>query len=205
MQGFSEALLEDYRDKLDETGRSYAQHIGSAAKRMDDLIRDLLEYSRLSRTDVRLESVALSQVVAAARQQVGEVLTARGAEVEVADALPSVPGHFGILVQMVANLLDNGTKFVAPGVKPKVAVRTELKDGRAWIWIEDNGIGIAPQFHQKIFRVFERLHAQDSYPGTGIGLAIVRKGAERLGAEVGVESTLGQGARFWIELPPDPA
>jgi signal transduction histidine kinase len=81
-----------------------------------------------------------------------------------------------------------------------VTVRAEDRDGRVRLWVEDNGIGIAPEHHERVFRVFERLHAAEEYPGTGIGLAIVRKGAERMGGRAGLESTPGQGSRFWIEL-----
>lgn len=203
MQGFAEALVEDYRDKLDDTGIKYAEHIGSSARRMDDLIRDLLDYSRLSRTEVQLSEVPLCQAVAAARQQTEANLAQKGGELIVEEPLPTVQAHFAILVQIIANLLDNGAKFVAPGVAPKLRIRAERRARRHRLWIEDNGIGIAEQFQQRIFRVFERLHGQETYPGTGIGLAIVRKGAERMGAEVGVESAPGEGARFWIDFPGD--
>ncbi len=79
-------------------------------------------------------------------------------------------------------------------------VRAELRDGRVRVWVEDNGIGVAPEHHERIFRVFERLNPAEDYPGTGIGLAIVRKGVERMGGRVGVESQPGGGSRFWIEL-----
>ncbi|HZZ58212.1 MAG TPA: ATP-binding protein [Opitutaceae bacterium] len=205
LQGFAEALLEDYRDSLDETGRGYARHIAGAARRMDGLISDLLDYSRLSRTELELAAVPLGQVVAAAREQVGAALKAKGAEVRVEEPLPSVRAHFVVLVQVVANLLDNGAKFVAPGASPQLTVRAERRQERVRLWVEDNGIGIAPQYHERIFRVFERLHGQDAYPGTGIGLAIVRKGAERMGGTAGVDSAPGQGARFWIDLQADSA
>jgi signal transduction histidine kinase len=80
-------------------------------------------------------------------------------------------------------------------------VRAEPRDGLVRLWVEDNGIGIAPEHHERIFRVFERLHRSPDYPGTGIGLAIVRKAMERMGGRAGVESQLGRGSRFWIELP----
>jgi signal transduction histidine kinase len=109
-------------------------------------------------------------------------------------------GHRSTLVQIAVNLLSNATKFVAPGVKPQIRVWTQHKGNWIRLWVEDNGIGIAPQYQQQIFGVFERLHGRDTYPGTGIGLAIVRKGAERLGGRAGVESVLGQGSRFWVEF-----
>jgi len=205
MQGFSEALREDYGSRLDETGRGYTVRIAAAAKRMDELIRDLLDYSRLSRSELPLAPVEFDQVVAAAKQQLIGQLTESQATLSVAEDLPRVIGHFGTLVQVMANLIGNSAKFVPPGVKPVITIRAEPRGAWRRVWVEDNGIGIAPQFHEKIFRVFERLHSTREYPGTGIGLAVVRKGIERQGGTVGVESVAGRGASFWIELSGSPA
>ena len=105
------------------------------------------------------------------------------------------------LIQVLANLLTNAAKFVSPGSQPCVRVWAERSSKWVRLWVEDNGIGIAKENQERIFRVFERLHGIEKYPGTGIGLAIVRKGMERMGGRVGVESEPGQGSRFWIELP----
>ena len=102
------------------------------------------------------------------------------------------------------NLVANAVKFVSPGVAPKVNIWTERRGDFVRVWFEDNGIGIAPDDHQRVFGLFERMYSSEKYPGTGIGLAIVKKGIERLGGEVGVESELGQGSRFWFELPAAP-
>jgi signal transduction histidine kinase len=201
MQGFSEALREDYGKVLDETGRSYTLRIAAAAKRMDELIRDLLDYSRLARSELSITPVEVYQVVAAAKQQLAGVLQESGATLNVPEDLPVVQGHFGTLVQVLANLLGNSAKFVPSGVKPVVTIRSETRGEVVRISVEDNGIGVAPQFHDKIFQVFERLHGPEEFPGTGIGLAVVRKGIERLGGRVGVVSAAGSGACFWFELP----
>jgi len=102
------------------------------------------------------------------------------------------------------NLVGNGLKFVASETKPQIEISTERRDEVVRICVKDNGIGIAPEYQERVFGLFERLHTNQSYPGTGIGLALVRKGVERMGGRVGLESTLGAGSRFWLELPAMP-
>jgi PAS domain S-box-containing protein len=200
IQGFAQALVEDYGEQLDETAQEYIQYIFDGTDRMNDLVQDLLAYSRLSREEVKLTLVRLTQVVAQAQAQLQSDLRDRQAEITVAQHLPNVMGHHPILVQIVVNLLSNAVKFVAPGVQPQIRVWVEERDNWMRLWVEDNGIGIEPHYQEQIFGVFERLHGREAYPGTGIGLAIVRKGAERLGGRAGVESALGQGSQFWVEL-----
>ncbi|HEV2751340.1 MAG TPA: HAMP domain-containing sensor histidine kinase [Gemmatimonadales bacterium] len=201
MEGFSHALLEDHGDQLDETGRRHAERVAAAARTMDRLIDDLLAYSRLTRSELDLAAIDLERVLRGSLQQVDADVRSRNARVDIADSLPAVVGHGPTLAQVLANLLANAIKFVAPGRTPEVRVRAEPRDGLVRLWVEDNGIGIAPEHHERIFRVFERLHRSPDYPGTGIGLAIVRKAMERMGGRAGVESELGRGSRFWIELP----
>ncbi|HEX4561715.1 MAG TPA: HAMP domain-containing sensor histidine kinase [Gemmatimonadales bacterium] len=201
MDGFSQALLEEYGDKLDATGRQYAERVKAGARRMDMLIRDLLAYSKMTRSDIKVGPVELDRVVRSAMDQVEGDARARGARVVVEDHMPSVLGHESTLTQVVMNLVANGIKFVPAGRTPEVRVRTERRDGVVRLWILDNGIGIPPEYHERIFRVFERLHRVDEYPGTGIGLAIVRKGVERMGGHVGLESEPDRGTSFWIDLP----
>jgi signal transduction histidine kinase len=236
MQGLAEALLEDYRDILDELGQEYAQQIVNSGQQLEDLIQDLLAYSRLSRTDLSLQVLELESVVAEAIAMVQADAKSRHGQIRVQSPLPAVMAHRVTLVQVIANLLTNAIKFVE-GAPPQVQIWAEEieqpQEGEThsetageleratvgqWehsqllmascllpvriirLWVEDNGIGIAPEHQKRIFRVFERLHGIESYPGTGIGLAIVKKGTDRMGGQVGVESQLGQGSRFWIQL-----
>lgn len=236
MQGLAEALLEDYRDILDELGQEYAQQIVNSGQQLEELIQDLLAYSRLSRADLSLQVLELESVVAEAIAMVQADAKSRHAQIRVQSPLPAVIAHRVTLVQVIANLLTNAIKFVE-GAPPQVQIWAEEielpQEGETdtetageleratvgqWehsqlliascllpvriirLWVEDNGIGIAPEHQKRIFRVFERLHGIESYPGTGIGLAIVKKGADRMGGQVGVESQLGQGSRFWIQL-----
>ena len=200
MQGFTEALLEDYGEHLDSTGLNYAQRIVAASHRMDALIQDLLAYSRLSRTEVRLDPVNVETMVDEVCGQLATELKDRGATVTVDRPLARVLAHRTVFGQVLANLLTNAVKFVAPDTPPRVRIWTERRGDWIRLGVEDNGIGIEPEHRERIFRAFERLHGVEQYPGTGIGLAIVQKGIARLGGQVGVESTLGQGSRFWVEL-----
>lgn len=203
MHGFSQALLEDCGPQLDDTGKDYANRVVAGARRMDALIQDLLAYSRVSRSDMSLANVSLAEVVHDALAQVEGDVTASGGTVTIASDLPVVRAHRVALVQAVANLVANALKFVPPGSAPAVRVRAERVGVMTRLWIEDNGIGIDAAHHERVFGVFERLHQSETYPGTGIGLAIVRKSAERMGGHVGVVSAVGEGSRFWIDLRPE--
>jgi signal transduction histidine kinase len=201
MQGFADALLEDYSDQLDETGRDYGRRIAAAAQRMDNLIQDLLTYGRLSRARLPRERVSLEVVAAEAIAQLETEIRERQAEISLLTHLPEVLGHRATLIQVTANLLSNAIKFVPPGVTPRVCLSAETRQGRVRLWVEDNGIGVAPEHRERIFRIFERLHSFETYPGTGIGLAFVRKGISRMGGSAGLEPAPEQGSRFWFELP----
>jgi signal transduction histidine kinase len=201
MQGFATALLEDYASKLDGTGRDYIQRVTMAAKRMDQLVLDLLEYSRVTRSSVTLRPVELGEVVRRAALQMEEEMIEKSVELQVDSSLAKVIGNDTIMVQVVANLLANAIKFVEPGVHPKVRIFTQRRERMVRLWVEDNGIGIAMEHQSRIFRLFERLHPMESYPGTGVGLAIVKKGAEKMNGVAGVESNVGKGSRFWVDLP----
>ncbi|HVE40100.1 MAG TPA: MASE1 domain-containing protein [Planctomycetota bacterium] len=200
MTGFSEALLQDHGATLDPEGRDFAERIAEAARRMDALITDILAYSRLSRDDVPLQPEAPELLIRSALDQLAKEIREKGARVSVEPPFPKVRGHDGMLVQVLVNLISNAIKFVAPGVVPEVRIRGEVRGLVLRIWIEDNGIGIHPDYQDKIFGLFQRLNRAEAYPGTGVGLAIVRRAMERMGGSSGLESAPGKGSRFWIEL-----
>jgi signal transduction histidine kinase len=118
----------------------------------------------------------------------------------VEQPLHPVLGHEAYLTQCVTNLLANAVKFVAAGVVPKIRIRSERCDGKVRVWFEDNGIGIDPAHHERIFQIFGQVYPEERYSGTGIGLAIVRKAVQRMSGAVGVESMLDKGCRFWLIL-----
>jgi signal transduction histidine kinase len=206
MASFTNILLEEYGPRLDARGHDYALRVSNAAQRMDRLVQDLLAYGRLAHMAVPVSPVNLEAEVNSVLSRFSEEIARRNATVEVRAPLPPVKANAGILAQALSNLLSNGLKFVPPETRQHLRIFAEQKKsdhGEAFVrlWIEDNGIGISPEYHERIFRMFERLHAVDAYPGTGIGLAIVRKGLERMGGRVGVESSGSGGSRFWLDLP----
>ena len=204
MRGFAQALLEDHAPALGDAGLEYARRIVAAAARTERLTEDLLAYSRLARRDLVAERVSLVLVLHDVIGQLQRDPQFARLHVEVVEPMPWVLAHRPTLAAVVSNLLENGAKFVAPGVAPVVVVRAEDRGDAARVWFDDNGIGIAPEHQERIFYVFERLHGMEQFPGTGIGLALVRRSMERMGGRVGVESAVGAGSRFWIELPRDP-
>jgi signal transduction histidine kinase len=222
IHAFSILTMEDCKEKLGPEGRSLLERVVVSAAQMQRLLNDLLEYSKMSQAELKLEPMNLSRAVNEALALLAEDIRKKKAAVTVTEPLPEVVGHLATVVLLINNLISNALKFTPTGVQPQIRVWAEERnavqgsaggpdlagsrrstlDARAVrLWVEDNGIGIAHEHREKIFSAFERLHAKNLYPGTGLGLAIVRKGAERIGGGVGVESELGKGSRFWLELP----
>jgi PAS domain S-box-containing protein len=198
--GYSQIVDEEYSAALPEDARRLLRRIQSSSEFLDKLLLDLLAFGRAGRTQMELETVDVAKAWEAAVFQCSTEIDRRDARIEVRGDLPKVKAHGATLGQCFANLLGNGLKFSRPEVPPHIVLRSELRDDHVRLWIEDNGIGIPPEQHERVFRVFERLNGA-KYPGTGIGLSIVRKGMERMGGKVGIESEVGQGTRVWLELP----
>ncbi|HEY8966234.1 MAG TPA: ATP-binding protein [Candidatus Methylacidiphilales bacterium] len=200
MQGYAQALVEDYADHLDEQGKSYLVRINGAAQRLDKLIQDLLAYTRLAREREEPVPVDLDTLVREIVAQYPQFHAPR-AKIEIEGKLHPVLGREAALTQVFSNLFDNSIKFVTPGLHPHIRVWTEeLSDGRVRIHLRDNGIGIAPENQERVFKIFEQVHSQKQYGGTGIGLAIVKRAVENMGGNMGLESRLREGTLFWIEL-----
>jgi len=199
MQSFARILAEECGSKIGPEGKDYIRRITTAADRMDRLIRDVLTYSRVSRDEIRIVAVNLDSLLRDILESYPN-LHANNARIELKGSFPAVLANEAILTQCISNILGNAVKFVAPGVTPHIEVRSETVDAKmVRLFFKDNGIGIDPAMQEKVFGIFERASTQ--YEGTGIGLAIVKKGIERLGGRVGLEATPGQGSTFWLDLP----
>ena len=199
MAGYARIVLEDHPDELGPEVRHYLERIARSAERMDLLTQDVLTYTRLARGEITLGPVELEPTLRDLIEQYPQLGAAREA-IAMRVPLARVIAHGPSLAQALANLIGNAVKFARPGLALRVEVFTRMRNGRVQIVVKDNGVGIDPEHHAKIFRIFERVAGQE-VPGTGIGLAIVKKAAERMGGSVGVASEAGNGAEFWLELP----
>jgi PAS domain S-box-containing protein len=204
MSGFAKALLEDESANLTPLGLEYATRIARSANYMDNLLLDMLTYSRLAAAEMAPELFALEEPVSELLGVVDKEIKDHNVHVRVDSPLGCVYAHLPTFKQILTNLISNSIKFLAPGRQPELHIYTTTSPVYVRLWVEDNGIGIAPEHHERIFGLFQRLHDNQTYPGTGIGLALVRKGAERMRGRVGVESEQGKGSRFWVDLPAGP-
>lgn len=202
IRGFAQILVDEYSEKIPEAARSCLSRIIAAGDKMECLISDLLELSKISRSEQILEPVDPAKAISEALSQLSSDIEKSGAQVVVATDWPEVLGSHCLLVQVLSNLFSNSIKYVGAGVTPRIKIFPETSGSRRMkICVRDNGIGISEEFHMRIFQPFHRLHGESDYPGSGIGLAIVQKGAERMDGRVGMESAPGAGSTFWIELP----
>lgn len=201
ISGFAQILARRHRDSLDEEGRHYMDNVVTASERMGVLIEDLLHYSRTGRGEIRALPVPLAPIVRHLAATFGARIAATGARFEVAEPLATPLGDATLIGQILTNLLDNALIYRHPDATPQITVSARRENGKVVLRVADNGIGIAPEYHEKIFQVFQRLHSEEEYPGTGIGLAIVYKAARMMEGEIGIESTPGVGSTFSVRLP----
>lgn len=199
IEGFIDIVLTDFGEQLPAEVLEHLQQVTRAAGRMNRLVQDLLNYSRLSRIEIQPAPMKLAKAVEEAHAQVDEKLR-QNVKVSIDGAL-TVSAHPPTLTQILVNLINNGLKFYPAGQTPHVEVTARRERAKIVVLVRDEGIGIAPQHQERIFQVFERLHTADAYPGTGIGLAIVKRGITRMGGTIRVESTPGKGSTFYLSLP----
>ena len=200
MEGFARALEEDYADRLDATGREFLSRIQISAGRMSRLIDDLLQYSRIEHRAGERTAVALEPLIDELTEELAGEIATRGLTVSAELTVAEVAAEREGLREALANLLSNAVKF-SPARGAVIALRSYREGDQVVIAVADRGVGFDMQYHDRIFGIFERLHSQDEYPGTGVGLAIVRKVAERHGGRAWAESEPGKGSTFYLALP----
>lgn len=197
---YSELLTRRYQDNLDPQALEFLGYLRGGATRMEMLVRDLLAYTQVTKFDTPPELVDANEVLSSTAADLAGTIVEAGATV-TSEALPSVPVHRAHLQQLLQNLVGNAIKYRSPDRQPIVHVSAEYKGG-SWIFsIADNGIGIDPKYHTKIFGIFKRLHSHEQYSGTGIGLAICQRIVDRHRGRIWVESQLGQGSTFRFSIP----
>jgi PAS domain S-box-containing protein len=186
---------------IGEEGAEFVAYAKEGAQRMDRLVLDLLEYSRVGRMEGGLEPVGLDEVLDGALADLSPAVAECGAEIGRPERLPAVRAVRGEMGQVLVNLIGNAIKYRHPTRPPRIRVEAR-RDGGHWeISVSDNGMGIAREYSERIFRIFQRLHTRDRFPGTGIGLAICKRIVERHGGRIRVESVLGEGSTFAFTLP----
>lgn len=198
--GYSEALREDCGQQIGPAGQAYLDRIQSSVQRMDALISDLLKYASIGRQELKLTPVDLEDTMRSVVALLETEIRRRDAEVTVHGELPRVTGDATLILVILQNLVGNGIKFVASGIRPRVEISAAWKDDMVELSVTDNGLGIPAESRARIFDMFQRFHPQ--LEGTGIGLPIVHRAVERMGGRITVESGPGgRGTRFRVVLP----
>jgi two-component system, chemotaxis family, sensor kinase Cph1 len=197
---FTQLLKGKVEGKLDKDAGEFLDFIEQGGKRMQSLISDLLQVARINKGLPEMTVVSMNQVLESVREQLRLSLEETGATLEATD-LPDVLGHEGQLVQLLQNLIGNAAKYVAPGVKPVIRIRATREQNDWHFVVADNGIGIKPEHLKSIFVIFRRLHRDDQYPGSGIGLSVCKKIIERHQGRIWVTSKPDKGSEFHFTLP----
>lgn len=200
IEAFSGFLLEDYAPLLEEEGQRYVQFLKSSAARMKNLINDLLALASLSRKSPAIQEVDLNRTLARVQNDLEFSIKQKKADIFLPSSLPTVFAEPTPIGEVFKNLLSNAIKFNTSGA-PKVEVDVREEEGYHFFSVKDNGIGIDPRYAERIFGLFERLHRQEEFEGTGAGLAICKKIIEGHGGKIWVESEIGRGSTFFFTLP----
>jgi len=199
IESFSSFIKEDYSDKLDETGKEYFNRIQLAAQRMTELIDDLLLISRVGRKYLEKESVDLNIMIQEVEESLDTMIKEKKTRIIVGE-LPVINTQVVWIKQLFTNLISNGLKFNKSS-EPIVWVNCEERINDYLFSIKDNGIGIDKKYHDRIFKIFQRLHTREEYPGTGAGLTICQKIVNNIGGKIWLESKVGRGTTFYFTVP----
>jgi signal transduction histidine kinase len=201
MLGFTEILMEEC--PTDSKGLECSRHIAEAAVRMDRLLRDLLEYGRACHVQTVPARIDLCEAVDSVLKRFLPQTESGEAVIEVREPLLTVWADREFVNLALTELVANALKFVPSGKKSRIEINSERRKDKVRLWIADNCESISPQYHERIFGIFERLHSTRASEGTGIGLAVVKKVMERLRGDVGWKPGVREGNRFWLEFPAD--
>jgi PAS domain S-box-containing protein len=200
VSNYTQLLARRYKDQLDADANEFIEFAVDGAKRMQELIHDLLQYARVGTRGKEFKPAAADEIVADAVANLTGAIEEAGAQV-IVDTLPTLHCDASQLTQVFQNLIGNAIKFRRPGSKPVVRVSAARGEQATVVSIADNGIGIEPKYFERIFQMFQRLHGRSEYPGTGIGLALCKKIVERHNGRIRVESEAGQGTTFSFTIP----
>ena len=201
IHGFADLLVSQAKDRLSAQEQHYLDRVQAGTRRMESLIQDLLEYSRIDRMAQAFAWVSMDDLLDKVRDSLQDAIQVSGATILVEGRMPVLWADRTRLMQLWTNLLANAIKYVKPGTVPRIVLRCREEKGHFVFEVQDNGIGIAPEFHERIFKLFHRLHPQGIYAGTGVGLAIVKRAVEFHRGRIWVESDEGQGSRFCFTIP----
>jgi len=201
IDGYSRLLLEEYAGELDKEGHGFLKTIQSSTDEMNRLIDDLLEYSRLERRELKTNRLELAPLVNLVVEEKKRESGGKPIDFVVNLNGETVIADSNGLTQSLRNYLDNAVKFTGKVAAPRVEIGARENGANCVVWVRDNGVGFDMKNHDRIFDIFQRLSVTDDYPGTGIGLAIVRKAMERMGGRAWAESKPGEGATFYLEIP----
>lgn len=204
VEGLTRLLLQEHGEKLDPGVREYVLSIRDSGKRMRRLVDDLLRLSRIGRRQYPRERVDFNDLLAEVRHALDYAIAQKQATVAVQPGLPTLICDRVRMAELFQNLVSNALKFT-PGKPPRVEIGYRLADGEHLFWVQDNGIGIRPEHHERIFEIFQRLDPGGPQEGTGVGLTICKRIVEGHGGHMKVESRLGEGARFLVALPVQPS
>ena len=201
IDGYSQLLVEEYGERLDNEGRGFVERIRKGVQQMSDLIADLLAYSRIERRDMVHEPVALLPLVEQVVDSYHADIEKHGTEVRLAMEPFTLPLDRDGMAVVLRNLIGNALKFSRDSASPRIEIGARHETGRRILWVRDNGVGFDLKYHDRIFGIFQRLHRAEEFPGTGVGLALVAKAVQRMGGRVWAESQPGAGATFYLEFP----
>lgn len=201
IRGFADIIQEDYGKHLPDRGAEHVRRISDAVHRLEALVHNLLAYTKLGQREVAFETVSLDRVTAHLVHEMDHDIRSVGGSVEIEGELGQVLAHRDTLGLVLANLISNGLKFVPADRTPRLTISARRRGDRIRVAVADNGIGIAPDFRSRVFEPFERLQTYEAYSGSGLGLALVARGIQRMHGSYGVDASDAGGSEFWFELP----